>query len=427
MAGSGGRAPGQGGVDQTQHRRTLAREAESRDRDGWALQPYCPRHRRTAASPARVSIFPDSGNALSDALNSSVGFIPLDSAQAEAASLLCDLHLGLRAAPARRPRQGLLGRWVLGRRPPLDPVRGLYLWGGVGRGKTHLMDWFVDNLPLPGKRRVHFHHFMHDIHAAMANLPKQPDPLEVVAEREAAQTRVLCLDEFAVSDITDAMILYGLLRALFARGVTLVTTSNTQPQCLYRNGLQRQRFLPAIELLERHTRIFELDGGIDYRLRTLTAAGVVFLAGDGSGDVELAACFERLTGGHAVRETAYSVNGRQVPVRGMGSDVVWFDFDTLCGGPRATADYIEIAREFHTVLLSGVPVLAPRYDAAARRLLHLVDELYDRRVKLILSAAAPVEDLYAGGLHDFAYARLLSRLTEMQSLEYLAAAGPGAA
>ena len=260
----------------------------------------------------------------------------------------------------------------------------------------------------------------------MAHLPKQPDPLEVLAEREAAQTRVLCLDEFVVSDITDAMILYGLLRALFARGVTLVTTSNTPPRNLYRNGLQRQRFEPAIELLERHARIFELDGGTDYRLRTLTAAGVFFLTGDGRGDTDLAACFDRLTGGHALPETTYNVNGRDVQVRRMGSDVVWFDFDTLCGGPRATADYIEIAREFHTLLLSGVPVLTPRHDAAARRLLHLVDELYDRRVTLILSAEAPLQDLYPGGLHEFAHARLLSRLTEMQSLEYLAGVGPSA-
>jgi cell division protein ZapE len=354
-------------------------------------------------------------------------FVPFDTAQAEAAVLLHDLHHALVADPPRRPRPGLLAGWMCRRRPPPDPVPGLYLWGGVGRGKTHLMDWFVDALPLPGKRRVHFHHFMHGIHGAMAGLPKQPDPLEVLADREAARTRVLCLDEFVVSDITDAMILYGLLRALFARGVSLVTTSNTPPDSLYRNGLQRQRFVPAIDLLERHTRVFELDGGTDYRLRTLTAAGVFFADGEAGGDAALATCFDRLSGGHRLPVTRYSVNGREVPVRRIGTDVVWFDFDNLCDGVRATADYIEIAREFRTVLLSGVPVLTPRYDAAARRLLHLIDELYDRRVKLILSAAAPVKDLYPGGLHDFAHARLLSRLTEMQSMEYLAAAGPGAA
>ena len=352
-------------------------------------------------------------------------FVPFDPAQAEAADLLLGLHQDVIATPPRGPQASLLGRWLARRRPPPDPVRGLYLWGGVGRGKTHLMDWFVEDLPLPGKRRVHFHHFMQETHAVMATLPKQPDPLEVLAEREAARTRILCLDEFVVSDIADAMLLYGLLRALFHRGVTLVTTSNTRPEALYRNGLQRQRFVPAVELLERHTRVFELDGGTDYRLRTLTAAGVYFPMGP-EGDAHLSACFQRLAGGHASALAVLNVNGRAIPVQRLGTDVVWFDFDALCGGPRATADYIEIAREFHTVLLSGVPVLTPRHDAAARRLLHLIDELYDQRVKLILSAAAPVEGLYPGGLHDFPHARLVSRLTEMQSREYLAAGAAGA-
>jgi cell division protein ZapE len=373
-----------------------------------------------------------------DSSAATVDFTPFDPAQAEAAGLLRGLHQALVATPPPRPIGGLADR-LLGRlptrlgqglaerwHPAPRPMTGLYLWGGVGRGKTHLMDWFVDALPLPGKRRVHFHHFMHEIHTAMAHMPKQPDPLEVLAEREAARTRVLCLDEFVVHDITDAMILYGLLRALFARGLTLVTTSNTLPQALYRNGLQRQRFVPAIELLERHTRVFELDGGTDYRLRVLTEGGVYFVAeGDGAAaEARLAACFEQLTAGHALAQSSYPVNGRQVPVRRIATNVIWFDFDTLCGGPRATADYIEIAQEFHTVLLSGLPVLTPRHDAAARRLLHLIDEFYDRRVKLIVSAAAPVDGLYDGGLHEFAHARLLSRMTEMQSAEYLAAAGP---
>jgi cell division protein ZapE len=377
--------------------------------------------------PLEWRLFRLSRNVVSDAPNAQPDLVPFDPAQAEAAALLRDLRQALLADPPPRPRPRLLGGWRPRRRALTAPVRGLYLWGGVGRGKTHLMDWFVDSLPPAGKRRVHFHHFMHGIHAAMAGLPKQPDPLEVLAEREAAQTRVLCLDEFVVSDITDAMILYGLLRGLFSRGLTLVTTSNTPPHSLYRNGIQRQRFVPAIELLEQHTRVFELDGGTDYRLRTLAAAGVFFVTGEGRGDADLAACFRRLAGGPAVGERAYNVNGRDIPVRGLVGDVVWFDFDALCAGPRATADYIEIAREFHTVLLSGVPVLTPRHDAAARRLLHLVDELYDRRVKLVLCAAAPVQELYPGGLHDFAHARLLSRLVEMQSLEYLASAGPGMA
>jgi cell division protein ZapE len=351
------------------------------------------------------------------------GLAPYDAAQAEAAHLLLDLHRRIEAAPACRPPGGLFGRLRSRLKPPPDPVPGIYLWGGVGRGKTYLMDWFVDELPLPGKRRVHFHHFMREVHDELAGLPRQPDPLEVLAERRCRETRVLCLDEFVVTDITDAMLLYGLLRAFFARGLTLVTTSNTQPRELYRNGLQRQLFAPAIELLERHTRVFELDGGSDYRLRTLTAAGVYFDTANDGADAALADCFERLTGGHREQADALEINGRSVPVRKLGTDVVWFDFQVLCGGPRATADYIEIAREYHTLLLSDVPILTPREDAAARRFLHLVDELYDRRVKLILSAAAPLDGLYPGGLHDFAHERLVSRLTEMQSREYLAAAG----
>ena len=399
-----------------------------------------PALRLAGGFPGRVSAPPGHPHpVILDSSAAPADFIPFDPAQAEAADLLRGLHRTLVTTPPPRPIGGLADR-LLGRlparlgqglaerwHPAPRPVTGLYLWGGVGRGKTHLMDWFVDALPLPGKRRVHFHHFMHEIHAAMAHMPKQPDPLEVLAEREAARTRVLCLDEFVVHDITDAMILYGLLRALFARGLTLVTTSNTLPQALYRNGLQRQRFVPAIELLEQHTRVFELDGGTDYRLRVLTEGGVYFVAeGDGAAEARLAACFEQLTAGHALAQSSYLVNGRQVPVRRVAADVIWFDFDALCGGHRATADYIEIAQEFHTVLLSGLPVLTPRHDAAARRLLHLIDEFYDRRVKLIVSAAAPVEGLYSGGLHEFAHARLLSRLTEMQSAEYLAAAGPAA-
>lgn len=300
------------------------------------------------------------------------------------------------------------------------PVRGLYLWGGVGRGKTYLMDWFMNDLALPGKRRVHFHHFMRDIHTLMSRLPKQPDPLEVVADQLRDEARVLCLDEFIVTDIADAMLLHGLLKALFSRGMTLVTTANTQPDDLYRNGLQRQLFLPAIELLKRHTQVFELDGGVDYRLRTLTQAGVFFLESE-EGVRRLAEDFERLTGGHEVSSGEFSVNGRSFPVCRVGMDVVWFDFAVLCGTPRSASDYIEIAREFQTVLLSGLPRLGPPQEAAARRFLHLVDEFYDQRVTLVLSAAAPIEALYLGGLTDFAHERLVSRLIEMQSKDYLAA------
>lgn len=347
-------------------------------------------------------------------------FQPLDAAQREASELLHTIH---RELASRKPRSGLWGR--IGDRfasPPI-PVRGAYLWGDVGRGKTYLMDWFVKDLTLPGKRRVHFHHFMRDIHDIMSRLPKQPDPLQVVADRLCAEVRVLCLDEFVVADITDAMLLHGLLEALFSRGVTLVTTANTQPDELYRNGLQRQSFLPAIELLKQHTTVFELDGGCDYRLRTLAESGVFFLASE-DGERRLAEYFGRLSGGHREPSDTLEVNGRSIAVRGLGMDVIWFDFAALCGTPRSASDYIEIAREFHTVLLSGVPCLGPEQESAARRFLHLVDELYDQRVKLLLSADAPIEQLYPGGLRDFAHQRLLSRLIEMRSSDYLAAAVP---
>lgn len=345
-------------------------------------------------------------------------FHALDEAQGRAARLLKDLHDRLTGAEDA-PRLGLLTRlvWRASRRH--DPVPGLYIWGGVGRGKTYLMDWFVDGLPLPGKRRLHFHHFMRDLHGAMSRLPKQPDPLDVVADQWRREVSVLCLDEFVVTDIADAMILHRLLRALFARGVTLVATSNTRPRELYRNGLQRALFLPAIDLLERHTRVLELDGGTDYRLRTLTCGGVYF--DSASGDGQIADYFNRLSGGRAQTAGILKVNGRSFPVRRLGMDIVWCDFDALCGTPRSTLDYIEIAREYHTVLLSEVPLLGRVNEAAARRFVHLVDELYDQRVKLVLSARAPLDGLYSGGIHEYPHERLLSRLIEMQSVEYLAA------
>ncbi|MGE5154379.1 MAG: cell division protein ZapE [Bdellovibrio bacteriovorus] len=342
----------------------------------------------------------------------------LDPAQEEAYRLLSALCLELAGASGTEARAGLLGR-LLRPRGASAPVSGIYLWGGVGRGKTYLMDWFYDALSLATKRRLHFHHFMRGIHEAMAGLPKQPDPLEVVADRWRREVRVLCLDELVVTDIADAMILHRLLHALFSRGLTLVTTSNTHPRDLYRNGLQRALFLPAIDLIERHTRVFELDGGSDYRLRALQKGGVYFDSESGEG--QLADCFARLTGGHAETADRLSLNGRSFPVRGLGTDVIWFDFEALCGTPRSVSDYIEIAREYHTLLLSGVPILTPSREAEARRFVHLVDELYDQRVKLVLWAEAPVDGLYQGGIPQFPHERLLSRLTEMQASDYLAA------
>lgn len=344
----------------------------------------------------------------------------LDSVQEEARRLLQDLQVCLVERATDEPR-GLLERLRTRRVAVPEPVPGVYLWGGVGRGKTYLMDWFCDALPLVEKRRVHFHHFMREVHDAMSKLPSQPDPLEVIGGRWREAVRVLCLDEFVVTDIADAMILHRLLGALLRRGMTLVITSNTRPELLYRNGLQRQLFLPAIELLKTRTRVFELAGAVDYRLRNLTQAGVFFVGAQGA--ARLAEHFEHLTGGHGAGDERFSVNGRVFPARRVGPDVAWFDFQDLCATPRSVADYIEIARLFHTVLLSGVPVFAPGQEAAARRFVHLIDEFYDRRVKLVIAAAAPIAGLYPGGFVDFPFERVQSRLIEMQSHAYLAAPG----
>ena len=349
------------------------------------------------------------------------GFHPLDEVQQEAFQLLHDLKVRLAVAPEAVPRRGLLDRLIARPAPGKPPIPGLYLWGGVGRGKTYLMDWFCGSLGVAGARRIHFHHFMRDVHDAMSRLPSQPDPLEVIADQWRRTVRILCLDEFVVTDIADAMILHRLLRALFARGVTLVATSNTKPDALYRNGLQRQLFLPAIELLKAHTQVFELNGPVDYRLRELTQGGVYFVGGEA--EARLAEHFDHLTGGHGTLDQDFSVNGRSFPVRRVGPDVAWFTFQDLCATPRSVADYIEIAKLFHTVLISGLPVLGPRHEAAARRFVHLIDEFYDRRVKLVMAAEAPIAQLYPGGLIDFPFERVQSRLLEMQTLTYLAAPG----
>lgn len=352
--------------------------------------------------------------------NPAPDFQPLDLAQQEACQLLADLQVRLLACSGAVRERRRLGRlWTRSPASPDTTVPGLYLWGGVGRGKTFVMDWFFSALAVTEKRRVHFHHFMREVHEAMSRLPSQPDPLEVIGGQWRAAVRVLCLDEFVVTDIADAMILHRLLRALLSRGMTLVLTSNTRPDDLYRNGLQRQLFLPAIELLKAHTRVFELAGGVDYRLRNLTQAGVFFVGAEG--EMRLAEHFAHLTGGHRTGDDCFSVNGRSFPARHVGPDVGWFDFRDLCGSARSVADYIEIARLFHTVLLSGVPVFSAPQEAAARRFVHLIDEFYDRRVKLVIAAAAPIADLYQGGFLDFPFARVQSRLIEMQSQAYLAA------
>jgi cell division protein ZapE len=301
------------------------------------------------------------------------------------------------------------------------PLRGLYLWGGVGRGKTFLVDEFFAGLPVPGKRREHFHRFMQDVHARLRRHRDRPSPLEQVAADVAEEARLLCIDEFVVNDVADAMILATLLAALFRRGVTLVATSNLPPAALYAGGLQRERFLPAIALIERHCRVVELAAGQDYRLRELERATLWLGPGVAGVDARLEAEFDRLTGGAGERDARIQVAGRAVRARRRAEDVVWFEFRELCEGPRAAADYIEIARCYHAVFLSGVPVMDARADDAARRFVTLVDEFYDRGVKLVLSAAADAPgELYRGERLAFEFRRAASRLHEMQGRDYLA-------
>lgn len=344
-----------------------------------------------------------------------------DKAQEEAVGLLDQLYRELLAAERAQQGRGVLGR-LLGswRDGGGAPVRGLYFWGGVGRGKTYLMDAFYDALPLRRKMRAHFHRFMRRVHGELKSLAGHKNPLERVADRIAADARVICFDEFFVSDITDAMILGGLFEQLFQRGVTLVATSNIIPDDLYKDGLQRERFVPAIRLINEHTRVVNVDGGIDYRLRALEKAELYHAPLDAGADESLHRSFDSLAPEPPVADLDIEIEGRIIPSRYCADDVVWFDFSALCDGPRSQNDYIELAREFHAVLLSNVPQLKPDKEDQARRFINMVDEFYDRNVKLVVSAAVPLAELYAGEKLRFEFERTQSRMLEMQSHDYLA-------
>lgn len=320
-------------------------------------------------------------------------------------------------------RQTLLGRWLnrIARSHPAAP-KGVYLWGGVGRGKTFVMDLFYESLPAGGKMRTHFHRFMRRVHEELTRLKGEKNPLDLVADSFAREAQVICFDEFFVADITDAMILANLLQALFDRGVTLVTTSNIEPQDLYKDGLQRDRFTPAIALLLQHMEVVNLDSGTDYRLRALTRVDLFYSPLDGASAAAMQRCFDSLTAdvSEVGTEVALEIEQRKIVAKKETDDIVWFDFYALCDGPRSQHDYIVLAREYHTVLISGVPLLDGRNDDQARRFIYLVDEFYDRSVKLIISAARPIEQLYGNGKLQFEFTRTVSRLLEMQSREYLA-------
>jgi cell division protein ZapE len=298
--------------------------------------------------------------------------------------------------------------------------RGVYLHGPVGRGKTFVCDLFYEALPDASKRRTHFHRFMQDVHASLNRLEGRANPLEDVAARIAGESRVLVLDELFVGDIGDAMILGNLLRALFARGAVLVTTSNTQPADLHKDGLQRERFLPAIALIERHCAIVALESPHDWRLRALRQAPVYYTPPGADAERAMRAIFNRVAHAGARRDFDLVVNDRPIPARLEADGAAWFEFAALCEGPRGVADYIELARAYHTILVSNVPQFTPLTEDAARRFIELVDELYDRGVNLVVSAAAPAIDLYDGERLRAEFARTESRLIEMQSEEYLA-------
>lgn len=317
-----------------------------------------------------------------------------------------------------RPTPGLLSRLGFGN-ASTPPARGLYIWGGVGRGKTYLVDLFFDCLPFENKHRTHFHRYMRKVHNELKTLRERRDPLAIVADRFAGDARVLCFDEFVVNDITDAMILGGLLDRLFQRGVTLVATSNIAPDDLYRDGLQRDRFEPAIDLIKTHTRVLHMQGDVDYRLRFLESAETYLSPPGPEADQSLANDFAHVAPEAGTENAPLEIEGRHIRTRRLADGVVWFDFDEICGGPRSQNDYIELASCFHTVLVSGIPVFGAEAGDQARRFINLVDVLYDHQVTLIASAEAAPDQLYRGGRLTAEFERTASRLVEMQSRHYL--------
>jgi len=345
-----------------------------------------------------------------------------DQAQENAVKHLQRLYDDLIAPQGKSKGFGSKLKSLLGGASNEKAIQGLYFWGGVGRGKTYLVDTFFEALPFDNKMRVHFHRFMHRVHHELTSLQGQSDPLKVIAKKFAKEARIICFDEFFVSDITDAMILGGLFEELFSHGVILVATSNIIPDDLYRNGLQRARFVPAIDLINLHTDVVNVDSGVDYRLRALEQAEIFHYPLDADADRNLLTYFDQLAPepGHDVG--SIEVEGRKIDVRLDADGVLLVDFRALCDGPRSQVDYMEIARCYHSILLSNVEQMGQASDDITRRFIAMVDEFYERRVKLIISAEVEMESLYTTGQLNFEFRRCLSRLQEMQSHDYLAEA-----
>jgi cell division protein ZapE len=340
------------------------------------------------------------------------GFIA-DAAQAAAIDNLDNLWHELVDFKAKRNH--LLGRSLFSPDVPM----GLYFWGGVGRGKSFLMDVFFACVPYKRKRRIHFHNFMAEVHHEMQLLAASKDPLIALADNIEKSTRLLCFDEFHVSDIADAMILGRLMEALFERGVVMMITSNYAPDGLYPNGLQRQKFLPAIALIKRYLRVVKIDSDKDYRLREMAGSPLFMSSADTETDARMDAIFQRLSTGTVQDSTQIEIQGRFIEIRKLSAQVAWFDFKAICGGPRAQTDYLEIVHRFSTIFISNIPQLTSNEAAGTQRFIWLVDILYDNRVKLVASASVPLEQICIDGDHVKEFSRTLSRLIEMQSQRYL--------
>jgi cell division protein ZapE len=337
----------------------------------------------------------------------------LDHAQSAALDRLQELCDEL--AAFKVARQSPLKRLL----SPPDVPRGVYLYGGVGRGKSFLMDSFYAVVPLRRKTRVHFHAFMRDVHEELKTLTREVDPLATVAQRIARRFRLICFDEFHVSDIADAMILGRLLTALFSAGVVFVMTSNYPPDDLYPGGLKRENFLPTIKLLHEWLDVIEVDGGVDYRLRTLERVETFHVPAGDVADAAMERTFDAMRNGPD-ESPQLTIEGRPLSARRRAGSAVWFDFDALCDGPRSQRDYLELAQRFGVLFLSGIPVMSADKADLARRFTWLVDILYDHRVKLVASAAAPAEALYVEGRNVREFPRTVSRLTEMRTRDYMA-------
>ena len=342
-----------------------------------------------------------------------------DDSQAKAVQYLQRLFDDLQVNIVAEPKKGLMSRLFKREKIQTNDIKGLYFYGGVGRGKTYLMDMFFNSLDTKRKSRLHFHHFMLRVHKELGLLAGQKNPLIKIAKKFASETDLICFDEFFVDDITDAMILAGMFEALFAEGVILVATSNIQPSDLYKNGLQRARFLPAIALIESHCEIYNLDGGKDYRLDRLIETEIYHFPLDNEAQQLVTNTFENLASGEKSYNKALTINSREIETHAYSVDTLLINCASLCDGPRAVADYIELAIVYRTIILTDVPQMNVQKNDMARRFIAMIDEFYNHHVVVIISAEVDVYSLYSGHQLAFEFQRCISRLLEMQSKEYL--------